>query len=135
VAKYGTQEYADQVMEAINSSPEYEEAAKTWEGDFYLITEKGGPIKEPIYTYLDLWHGKCRKALVTKDDKDFTPEFTMAATLDTWRKIADKKMEGTQAIVTRQMKLKGNMAKIMRNVKAAQALTNAINKVPVEWPQ
>jgi len=135
MAKYGTQEYADQVMEAINSSPAYEEAAKTWEGDFYLITEKGGPIKETIYTYLDLWHGKCRKALVTKDDKEYNPEFTMAATLDVWRKIQDKKMDSTQAIVTRQLKLKGNMAKIMRNVKAAQELTNAVNKVPVEWPE
>jgi putative sterol carrier protein len=135
MAKYGTQEYADKVMEAINTSPEYEEAAKAWEGDFYLITEKGGPVKEPIYTYLDLWHGKCRKSLVTKDDKEFTPEFTMAATLDVWRKIAEKKIDGTQAIVTRQLKLKGNMAKVMRNVKAAQALTNAINSVAVEWPE
>jgi putative sterol carrier protein len=135
MAKYGSQEHADQIMEAINSSAEYEEAAKTWEGDFYLITEKGGPIKENIYTYLDLWHGKCRKAVVTKDEKEFNPEFTMAATLDVWRKIQDKKLEGTQALVTRQMKLKGNMAKIMKNIKAAQALTNATNKVPVEWPE
>jgi hypothetical protein len=27
-----------------------------------MIVEAGGPIKEPVYQYIDLWHGKCRKA-------------------------------------------------------------------------
>jgi putative sterol carrier protein len=135
MALYGTQEWADALKEAVNSSPEYEAAAKTWEGDFYLIVEKGGVIKEPIYFYLDLWHGKCRKAVIAKDDKEYNPEFTMSAGLDTWRKVMEKKVDSIQAIVTRQLKLKGNMGKIMRNVKAAQELTNCTQKVLTEWPQ
>jgi len=49
MAKYGTQEWYDIYKEEINNSKAYEEAARTWEGDFYFITEKGGPVKEPIY--------------------------------------------------------------------------------------
>jgi hypothetical protein len=49
MAKFGTQEWYDVYMEEINNSKSYEEAARTWEGDFYFIVEKGGPVKEPIY--------------------------------------------------------------------------------------
>ncbi|MFH2129114.1 MAG: hypothetical protein ABIK68_01970, partial [bacterium] len=44
-AKYGSQEWYDIYKEKINSSPGYAEAGKTWEGDFYFITAKGGPVK------------------------------------------------------------------------------------------
>ena len=135
MVRYGTQEYANAVMEALNSSTEYAEAANDWEGDFYLIAEPSGPVKEPIYFYMDLWHGKCRKAAVTNNDKDFNPEFVMSAKYDIWKKMSDGKLDGVQALVTRQMKLKGNMTKIMRNTKAANAMTNALNKLQVEWPE
>ncbi len=55
--KFGTQEWYDVYLEEINKSKAYEESAKTWEGDFYFIAEKGGPVKEQIFGYVDLWHG------------------------------------------------------------------------------
>jgi len=67
MAKFFTQEWCDLYKEAINNSAAYEEAAKTWEGDFYFITEPGGPIKEKGYMYVDLWHGKCRGCEVVTD--------------------------------------------------------------------
>ena len=39
MALFGTLEWANKFMEAVNSSKAYEEAAKTWEGDFYYILE------------------------------------------------------------------------------------------------
>ena len=45
---FATQEWCDLYKEEINKSAAYEEAAKTWEGDFYFISEAGGPVKEPI---------------------------------------------------------------------------------------
>ena len=35
--KYGTQGWFDVYMEEINKSKAYEEAARTWEGDYYFI--------------------------------------------------------------------------------------------------
>ena len=61
MAMFGTLDWANAFMEAINSSKAYEDAAQTWEGDFYFIIEPGGAVKEPGYQYVDLWHGKCRK--------------------------------------------------------------------------
>ncbi|MBN2463362.1 MAG: sterol carrier protein [Dehalococcoidia bacterium] len=116
--KYGTQEWYDVYMEEINNSKSYEESARTWEGDFYFITEKGGPVKEAIIGYVDLFHGKCRKSEVVTDTKKYNPEFIIQAPYHIWKRICLKHLDSTQALITRQSRLttysRGSMAKIMR---------------------
>jgi len=137
MAKFGTQEWYDIYMEEINKSKAYEEAAKTWEGDFYFITEKGGPVKEPIIGYVDLYHGKCRKAEVVTDTKKYNPEFIIAAPYPIWKRICLKQLDSTQALITKQSKLmtgsRGTMSKIIRYTKAANELTNITARIPTEW--
>ena len=118
MAKYGTQEWCDIYMEEINNSKAYEESARTWEGDFYFITDKGGPVKGPIYEYVDLYHGKCRKAEIVSDPKKYNPEFIILAPYAIWKRICLKQLDSTQALITKQSKLmtgsRGTMSKIMR---------------------
>ena len=87
--------------------------------------------------YLDLWHGKCRKSeIIEEKDKDkYKPEFTIAGTLATWKKINEKKLDGTQALLTRQLKLTGNMAKVMRATGATRALSEATSSVKAIFPE
>ena len=63
-----------------------------------------------------------------------TPEFEVSGKADSWKKVIDKKVDPIQALITRQLKLKGNMAKVLRSVKAAQELVNCATQVPTEWP-
>jgi putative sterol carrier protein len=136
MAVFGTMDWANAFMAAVNGSKPYEDAAATWEGDFYFIIEAGGALKEPGYMYVDLWHGKCRKVdVITEAEKDkYKPEFVLQASVATWRKVAEKKIDSIQAIVTRQLKLTGNMGKVMRAVKAAQELVNCVTQVKTEYP-
>lgn len=135
--EFASQEWLDAFVAAINGSKKYEEAARDWEGDFYFILEQGGPIKEKRYLYLDLWHGKCRKSeLIEEKDKDkYKPEYTIAGTLATWKKMNEKKLDGTQALLTRQLKLTGNMAKVMRATGATRALSDATSAVKAVFPE
>lgn len=137
MAKFGTQEWYDIYMDEINKSKAYEEAAKTWEGDFYFITERGGPVKEPIIGYVDLYHGKCRKAEVVTDTKKYSPEFIISAPYPIWKRICLKQLDSTQALITKQSKLmtgsRGTMSKIIRYTKAANELTNITARIATEW--
>ena len=137
MATFGTQEWYDIYMEEINKSKPYEEAAKTWEGDFYFITEKGGPVKEPIIGYVDLYHGKCRKVEVVTDTKKYSPEFIISAPYHIWKRICLKQLDSTQALITKQSKLmtgsRGTMSKIIRYTKAANELTNITARIATEW--
>lgn len=137
MAKYGTQEWCDLYKEELNKSKAYEEASKTWEGDFIFITEKGGPIKEPLYEYVNLYHGKCLAAEMITDPSKYNPEFIISAPYPIWKRICTKQLDSTQALITKQSKLiagsRGTMGKIMRYTKAANELTNCTQRIPTEW--
>lgn len=79
--------------------------AKTWEGDFYFITEKGRPVKEPLIGEVDLYHGKCRKVEVVTDTKKYSPEFIISAPYRIWKRICLKQLDFTHALITKQSKL------------------------------
>ena len=131
--EFGSHDWLTAFKEAINSSPAYAYAARTWEGDFYFIVDPGGAVEEEIVMYVDLWHGRCRDAYPVAHRSDKTPAFVINAPESAWRKVIDKKLDPIQGLMTRQLKLKGDMVKIMKAVKAAKELVECTTKVPTEF--
>jgi len=133
--KFATDEWIKALMEKINESEAYAQAARNWEGDFYFVLDAGEGIEEPTYLYMDLWHGKCREAFASTDPTVKDPVFRMSGPLGKWRRVIEKKLDPIQGLLTRQFKLKGDMVMVMRNVKAAQELVNCTTLVPTEFPE
>ncbi|MFN8486398.1 MAG: SCP2 sterol-binding domain-containing protein [Caldilineaceae bacterium] len=125
--KFPSQAWADEFMVKINTSDAYASAAKTWEGDLFLVIEESGAL------YLDLWHGECRQALYTTDLASKKPEFKITANMEKWKKVLAGKLDPVQGMITRQIKLDGNLVKIMKNVKAAQELVRCATHVETEY--
>ena len=122
------------LMEELNQSAAYAEAAKTWEGDFYFVVDAGGPLTQPVVLYMDLWHGKCREAFEVADQSVKNPVFRMSAPPATWKKVLTKKLDPIQGLMTGQLKLKGNMAMVMKSVKAAKELVESCTRIDTEFP-
>ena len=133
--KFLSEEWILALMQEINNSQAYREAAKDWEGDFYFILEPEGNIKEALIYYMDLWHGECRSACIITDEKEKAPEFRISAPISKWRRVIEKKLDPIQGMVTRQLKLQGNLMKIMKTPKAAMELVNCCTLVPTEFPE
>ncbi len=131
---FATDAWIKQLGQACNKSERYREAARNWEGDLYLIVEPEGRLQEPVYMYIDLYHGRCRQAFVPADHTTLTPEFYISGPVRAWKEIADKKIDPIKALLTRKLSLKGNMAKIMRNVRAAYALLDCSTSFETEFP-
>ena len=125
--KFPSPEWVTVFNEQINGSDAYANAAKTWEGDITLVIEGGPGI------YLDLWHGKCRSAEFLADPDEKSPEFKITADMERWKKVLAGKLDPVQGMVTRQIKLDGNLVKIMKNVKAAQELVRCATRVPTVY--
>jgi putative sterol carrier protein len=83
--------------------------------------------------YVDLYHGKCRAAEIVTDPNKYKPAFTLSAPYAIWKQIATKKLDATKALITKQSKMTGDMAKIMRYTRVANELTNCTMLVPTEW--
>lgn len=131
---FGSDEWIKAFMQAINNSEAYEKSASDWEGDFYFVATPDKMMDKMAIYYIDLWHGKCRHACLVAEESDYSPAFRMEAPDYNWKAIIDRKLDPIQGMMTRKIKLKGNMAKIMRYVKAAQELVNCATQVPTEFP-
>jgi len=132
---FGSLAWIKQLQAELNKSESYAEAAKHWEGDIYFIIEaRGSTLKKDIYLYLDLWHGQCRDVAVPEEPDAFTPEFTFRGSLKTFKQLIDEGLDPMKAIMTRQLKLQGNLTKIMRHVKAANQLIQCCTLVPTHFP-
>ncbi len=126
-------EWAEALKDAINANDAFKEAAVTWEGDFYFIAEMKDGSKSTVY--IDLWHGACRDACVPADSSTKSPEFEISGKIPIWKKVLGKQLDPVQALLTRQIKLKGNMSKVLRETKVAQEMIKSAASVPTEFPE
>lgn len=131
--KFGTDEWIKALMAEVNHSESYRKAAKTWEGDFYFVIEEEPGVTDEVYMYMDLWHGECRDAYEVKDSAVKSPAFVLSGPLSAWRKVLEKKVDPIRSMMTRQLKLKGNMMKIMKMPKAATELVECCARIDTEW--
>ena len=120
------------LMEELNHSQAYAEAAKNWEGDFVFVVEPGGTLASPSLLYMDLWHGKCREAFEVTGDKPAA--FRLSAPAATWKRVITKQLDPIQGIMTGQLKLKGNLAMVMKGVGAAKELVAGCTRIETEFP-
>ncbi len=133
--QFATEEWVKALQEELNNSAAYRKAAEKWEGDFYFIVEKGGVIPEDIYLYLDLWHGEAREAYLEENPASKKTAFELQAPLAIWQGVLNKKIDPIRGIMGRQLKLKGNMMKIMKSPKAATELVESAAAVETTWPE
>ena len=128
-------EWIKTMMEDLITSAAYLEAAKNWEGDFIFHIEPGGELIVPVGLYMDLHHGKCRNAYAL--DSQASPvqsAFRLSGPVGNWKKVMTKKMDPIQAMMTGQLKLTGNMAIVMKNVRAAKELVESCTRIDTQFP-
>ena len=90
---FSTDAWLKQFHEEVNKSEAYRQAAKTWEGDFYFVIEPEGLLTEPVYMYMDLWHGISRDAFIAKDPTLQSPEFVISAPVGTWKDVIELRLD------------------------------------------
>ena len=101
----------------LNSDARYGEIAKNWEGDLFFFIDPEGNLKEMLTFYLDLWHGKCRRADYKPMPESYpNPVFTFSATYNNITAILTGKMNPMTAMMTSKLKVKGSLGYMMRNV-------------------
>jgi len=132
---FPSEEWLEALVEGLNNNQEYKDAAKNWEGDFYFIIEPEEGLKERVVAYMDLWHGECRSACIVTDENEKTPEFRIRAPLSKWRKVLENKLNPIQGMMTGQLKVSGNMMKIVKTPRAALELVKCCGRVPTQYPE
>ncbi len=127
-----SEDWLRRYMELINSNQQYEEAAKSWEGDFiFQIDSDDKTVKEPIRAYVDLWHGKCRAIHPAAPGE--TAQYTYSGTLDNWKLLLNRDIGPIKGLFSRKFKIKGGLMMVMRYIIAAQELVATATGVPTRF--
>jgi putative sterol carrier protein len=129
---FGSPEWVDSYAEKVNSNPAYEEAAKDWEGDFIFVIEPDGNLHEELRFYVDLYHGKAQNWRKLEPDEEIEAAYEFRGKWSNYELLIDGKLDPLKGLVTGKFKLKGNMGKVMRAVKAAKQLVESLRMVDTE---
>jgi putative sterol carrier protein len=65
--------------------------------------------------------------------EDMRAPFTVSAKYSTWLRVIRGELGPTQAMLTGQLKVKGDISKILRYSAAAVAMVKAAQKVPTRY--
>ncbi len=136
MSEFPSEEWFKAYVERINGSPEYREAAATWEGDIAYVVEpepdKG--VDREQWAWLDLWHGDCRgyKYDITPEEGE-QAKFIIRAPYSRWKEVINKELDPVKGMMQGKLKLKGDLPTIVRYVKAANELVNLAASVPTEF--
>jgi len=116
-AIFPSPEWLEGLKAKLNSDERYAEVARNWEGDLFFFIEPEGNLKQTLTFYLDLWHGKCRKAEYAPDQSSYPkPAFVFRSTYGNIASILAGRMNPMTAMMTSKLRVQGSMGYMMRNV-------------------
>jgi putative sterol carrier protein len=147
MVKFGSAEWAELFMKAVNANEAYAKAADWWEGDFIFQIDPHGGLEKQLRVWVGLFHGECTGCQILKDDEDFTllekgdkpsgkpfeAEFVYSARIDVWEKILKKELDPIRALLSGQSKVAGDMPKILRATEAAKELVASATTIETEF--
>ncbi|MEX2276091.1 MAG: SCP2 sterol-binding domain-containing protein [Actinomycetota bacterium] len=135
MALFPSQEWVTAFRDAINASTAYREAAETWEGAiaFSFEAEPDRGVPDDVWALLDLWHGACREAAIVTPAAGARAPYVIRAPYSRWRSILEGDLDPIKAMMQGKLKVRGNLATIVRYVRAANELVRLTGTVPTEF--
>jgi putative sterol carrier protein len=126
--KFLSQEWADQMTEALNSSEEFQKAAGGQSAKLQQVvtdTPDGGEVKY----YFTLEGGKAQVQLGELQDA----EATITQNYETAVGVTKQEINAQNAFMQGKLKISGNMMKLMQLQSVVNAMPKAVSHIDVEY--
>ena len=132
---FPSEDWLQEYSKRINASPDYKEVSDTWEGDLsYVIeAEPDKDVPDEMWLWMDLWHGECRGAKVLPSEEGEKARFIIRAPYSRWKEVLKRELDPVKGMMQGKLKLKGDIAAIIRHVRAANELVNIAAAMPTEF--
>ncbi|MGC8497048.1 MAG: SCP2 sterol-binding domain-containing protein [Thermoplasmata archaeon] len=132
---FPSEEWVNEYCKRLKESPDYNKSGKGWKDPILFKMIELDSLKEkPQFDSFILYlkDGICENCEVVKDPEKTAP-FKLTATYSNWKKIIDGKINPTQAMLTGQMKVVGNIAVLLRYASAAIAMVKVAQSIPTMY--
>jgi len=85
------------------------------------------------YFWMDFWHGSIRNMIPVAPGEHADAAFKLSGKYGNWKLLVSGQQDAVKLTMTRKLKLEGNMAYLMRRVRAASALgKDVFAAVPID---
>ena len=137
MALYPSQEWCDEWKNALNNDPAVEKTGKKWgvdfNGNFLFKVQPGDGLDEEAFVYLETAAGKCTESRILKDSSEADLGFDVTGSYGDFKAVVKGDKDFIEGVVRGIFKLKGDMAKIMRNATFIRAIANSISSFENEY--
>jgi putative sterol carrier protein len=135
VAVFPSDEWLAAYRDRVNASPEYRDAAATWEGAiaFVFEAEPDNGVPEDLWAVLDLWHGECRSAAMAEPAAADRVPYVIRAPYSRWKDVLRGDLDPVKGMMQGKLKVQGDLAMIVRYVRAANELVHLTMQVPTRF--
>jgi len=135
---FGTREWCEALVAAVNGSSENRNAAAKWgvgfNGNLLFAFEAGGGLAAPLHLLLRLEGGRCGGAEIVAGPSHPDAGFTLRAPFPLWRDVLERRVLAATAILTGRMKVEGDSIALLRHAGANRALIHCTASVGTEFP-
>lgn len=133
---FASQGWFEAFQVQINASGRYREAAADWEGDiaFRIMAEPDRNVPADLWGYLDLWHGSCRDARAIEPNDAYAAAYALSAPYSRWKDIVRGELDPIKAMMQGKLRVRGDLPRIVRYVKAANELVRLTGLVQTDFP-
>jgi putative sterol carrier protein len=121
-------DYWHKVQKIANEDEEFSIKARLFNSSFTFKISDRPDLPEIFMQFID---GKVTELRELNENEK--TDFILEGPYDIWTKVNKRELEGSNAIMTRQLQFKGNMSTIIRYSKAFLRLFELMQNVPVEY--
>ncbi len=131
-----TPEWISVLEKNVQNDEAYKEAGKTWEGSI-TIHFKANPevgIDRDVHLLMDLWHGDCRSMRLVPPKVGQAGAYVITGEYDKWKGVMNGEIDTVKGMMQGKLKLKGDMATVVRQVAAAKRMVELVGTVDTKFP-
>lgn len=124
--KFGTVEFYQAMADALNADPEWFEKG----GDkitYDMVYNYEAPVEGSFFCRYD--HGKVTEVRAATPDDVEHADFVISGSSDVWKGVFDGSINPTVAMTRGQLRVRGKMAQLLKNMKAFQYVITVMSRI------
>ena len=134
---FGTEAWAKALVDEINASSEYRNAAAKWgdgfNGNVLLVFDADAALASTRVLLVELSKGACMGAAFVQSASDPRAGFGLRAPFSIWRDVLSRKTLAATAILTGKMKVEGDTMTLLKHTAAHRALISCAASIDTKF--